>query len=78
MHLTYTLSPLTDDLILSRIDAVILYPNIPHKERLRAIRKALDTRRDKTISTDFLIELPECALKDNILENDNFVFKQLR
>lgn len=78
MHLTYTLSPLTDDLILSRIDAVILYPNIPHKERLTAIRKALDTRRDKTILTDFLIELPECALKDNILENNNFVFKQLR
>ena len=55
-----------------------LYPNIPREEELIAIRKALDTRKDKTISTDSLIELAECVLKTNIFEHDKSVFKQLR
>ena len=58
------LPPLPDDLILCTIDVVRLYPNIPHEERLITIRKALDTRKDKTISTDSLIELAECVLKN--------------
>ena len=71
------LPPLPDDLILCTIDVVGLYPNIPHEEGLIAIRKALDTRKDKTISTDSLIELAECVLKNNIFEHDKSVFKQL-
>ena len=67
-----------DDLILCTIDVVGLYPNIPHEEGLIAIRKALDSRDDKTISTDFLIESAECVLKNNIFEHDKSVFKQLR
>ena len=51
-------------------DVVGLYPNIPHEEGLIAIRKALDTRKDKTISTDSLIELAEYVLKNNIFEHD--------
>ena len=53
------LPPLPDDLILCTIDAVGLYPNIPHEKGLIAIRKALDTKKDKTISTDSLTELPK-------------------
>ena len=71
------LPPLPDDLILCTIDVVGLYPNIPHEEELMAIRNALDTRKDKTISADSLIELAECVLKNNILEHDKSVFKQL-
>ena len=67
-----------DDLILCAIDVVGLYPNIPHEVELIAIRKALDTRKDKTISKDSLIELAECVLKNNIFEPDKSVFKQLR
>ena len=55
--------PLPDDLILCTIDVVGLYPNIRHEEGLIAIRKVLDTRKDRTISTDSLIELAECVLK---------------
>ena len=55
-----------------------LYPNIPHEEGLIAIRKALDTRKDKTISTDSLIGLAECVLKNNIFEHGKSVFKQLK
>ena len=54
---------LPDNLILCTIEVVGLYPNIHHEEGLIAIRKALDTRMDKTISTDSLIELAECVLK---------------
>ena len=72
------LPPLLDDLILCTIDVVRPSPNIPHEEGLIAIRKALDTRKDKTISTDSLIELAECVLKINIFEHDKSVFKQLR
>ena len=43
-----------------------------------AIRKDLDTRKDKAISTDTLIDLAECVLKNNIFEYDKSVFKQLR
>ena len=67
-----------DDLILFKIDVVGLYPNIPHEEGLIAITKALDTRKDKTISTDSLIELAECVLKNNIFEHNKSVFKQLK
>ena len=72
------LPPLADDLILCTIDVVVLYPNIPHDEGLIAIRKALDTRKDKTILTDSLIELAECVLKNNIFEYNKSVFKQHR
>ena len=64
------LAPLPDGLILCTVDVVGLYPNIPHEEGLIAIRKALDTRKDKTISTDSLIKLAEYVLKNNIFEHD--------
>ena len=72
------LPPLPDDLTLCTIAAVGLYLNIPPEEGLIAIKRALDTRKNKTISTDSLIELAECVLKNNIFELDKFVFKQLR
>ena len=70
--------PLPDDLVLCTIDAVDLYPNIPHQEGLIANRRALDTRKHKTISTDSLIELGGCVLKNNIFEHDKSVFNQLK
>ena len=66
-----------DDVILCTIDAVGLYLNIPHKEGLEAIRKTLDRREDQTISTDSLIVLAECILKNNIFEYNMRYFKQL-
>ena len=59
-------SLLTDDLILCTTDVVALYPNVPHEEGVIVIREALDATKDKTMSTDSLIELPECVLKSNI------------
>ena len=47
-----TLPCLPDEIILFIIDVLGLYPNIPHDEGLIALRKSLESREDKTISTD--------------------------
>ena len=73
-----SLPPLPDDVILCTVDVVGLYPNIPHDEGLIAMRKALDLRKDKRISTESLIELAECVLKNNIFEHNLSFYKQLR
>ena len=72
------LPPLPEDLIFCTIDVVGLYPYIPHEEGLKAVRNALDTREDKTISTESLLELAECVLKNNIFEHNTKFFKQVR
>ena len=46
------LQDLPDDFILCTIDVVGLYPSIPHKEGMEAIRKALDKRENQTIPTE--------------------------
>ena len=72
------LPSLSEDIILCTIDVVGKYPNIPHEDGLVAMWKALDPREDKTVSTDSLIELGECVLKNNIFEHNNSFYKQLK
>ena len=60
------------------MDVVGLYPNIPHKVWLEAIRKALDKRQDQTILTDSLILLAEFVLENNGFEHIMRYFKQLQ
>ena len=73
-----SLLPLPDDVILCTIHVVGLYPNIPYDEGLIAMRKALDLRKDKRFSTESLIELAECVLKNKIFEYNLSFYKQLR
>ena len=47
-----TIPNLPENSILCTIDVVGLYPNIPHDFGLEAMKKALDKREDKTISTE--------------------------
>ena len=61
-----SLPNLLDDIILSTVDAVGLYPNIPHDEGLSALRKRLDLRQEKDVTTSTLVELAEVVLKNNI------------
>ena len=70
------LPALPKDTLLCTIDVVGLYPNIPHSDGLDAIRKALDQRIDKNISTESLLDLAECVIKNNIFEHNNRFFKQ--
>ena len=48
-----------------------LYPNIPHDQDLSALRKRLDLRQKKNVTTSTLVELAEVVLKNNI-----FTFKE--
>ena len=62
------LGNLPDGAILSTMDVVGLYPNIPHGEALASVRKFLETRDNKQISSDTLTERAEVVLKNNIFE----------
>ena len=55
-----------------------LYPNICHEDGLVAIQKTLDEQEEKTGSTDSLIELAGCILKNNIFKHNTSFHKQLR
>ena len=45
--------------LLCTMDAVCLYPNIPHDEGLSFLRKRLNERDKKDVSTDTFVELAE-------------------
>ena len=68
---------LPEDFLLFTIDLVGLYPNIPFEDCLAVIRKALDSREDQTISTESLMILAECVLKNNVFEHNCRYFKQI-
>ena len=55
-----------------------LYPNIRHDKALIAMRKALDLRKGKRISTESLIKLAEYVLKNNNFEHNLSFYNQLR
>ena len=64
--------------LLCTFDVVGLYPNIPHEDGLAALKKVLEQREEKTISTNSLLELTECVLKNNIFEHNESYFKQIQ
>ena len=71
------LGKLPQGAILCTIDIVGLYPNIPHSEGLNSLRRFLELRDNKQISSDTLIELAEIVLKNNFFEFDQKTFKQV-
>ena len=68
--------PLPDDAILCTIDVVSLYPSIPHDLGIEALRRALDGRDDKEVSTESLVDLANLVLKNNYFEHNGEVFNQ--
>ena len=64
--------------ILCTIDVVGLYANISHTEGLTSLRRDLELRDKKQISSDTFIELAEIVLKNNIFQFDEKTFKQVR
>ena len=65
-----SLPPLLDDIIICTVYLVGLYPNIPHDEDLIAVRRSLESSKDKIIYTDSQMDLAECVLKDNVFEHN--------
>ena len=64
--------------ILSTIDVVGLYPNIPLDEGVAFLKDFLYSRVDKQVTTDTLIELAELVLKNDIFELFDKTYKQIR
>jgi hypothetical protein len=58
------------------IDVVGLYSNIPTEEGIAAMRRALDTRQDKTVSTPTIINLLSHVLQMNIFEFNTDLYIQ--
>ena len=71
------LGQLPEGKILCTIDVVGLYPNIRHDEGLAFLKDFLDSRVDKQVKTDTLIELAELVLKNNIFEFSDKTYKQI-
>ena len=70
------LGRLPKNAILCTIDVVGLYPNIPHEEGLASIRKHLDKRENKEVTTNTLVELADIVLKNNYFQFLDKTFKQ--
>ena len=72
----HELGSLPKNEILCTTDIVGLYPNIPHEEGLASIRKHLDNRENKEVTTDTLVELADTVLKNNYFQFLDKIFKQ--
>ena len=67
----HSLPYLPDDVILCIVDVFGLYPYSPHEKGLFALRKCLDLRQKKDVTTSTLVEHAEVVPKNNI-----FTFKE--
>ena len=65
------------DAIMVTADVIGLYPSIPHDASLEALKKALDNREDKSISTDDLTKMAVFVLKNNYFEFNGNVKKKI-
>ena len=72
------LGSLSKNTILCTTDVASLYSNIPHEEGLASIRKHLDNRENKEVTTDYLVELADIILKNNYFQFLDKTFKQKR
>ena len=63
--------------ILETVDIVGLYPSIPHMAGLKALKNALDKRKQKHILTEKLINVAEFVLKNNFFEFNGLVKQQV-
>ena len=70
------LPPLKNDVLLCTVDVVGLYPNIPHKDGIEALKSVLDSRKNKTVSTESLLELTKLVLENNVFEHNGETFRQ--
>ena len=62
---TGNLGSIHENAILVTTDVMGLYPSIPHKVGLKALREVLDKREQHTIPTSELIRMANFVLKNN-------------
>ena len=73
-----SLGQLPEGAIPCTIDIAGLYPNIPHEEGLVSVRKFLDARTEKKVTTETSLELAEIILKNNIFQFNEKTLRQLK
>ena len=81
-HLLRELDPLDnlpDTAVIVTVDISSLYSSIQREDGVEAVRvrKVLETRKDKSIPSDFILELLDLVLKFNIFEYDSQIWQQL-
>ena len=69
------LGKIPENAILNTTDVVGLLSSIPHTFGLRALKEALDKRKQNKIPTEDLVQMAEFVLKNNFFEFDS-LFKQ--
>ena len=69
---------LPNGIIICTMDVVGLCPNIRHEEGLSQLRNRLETRKEKYVSTDTIIDLAGVVLKNNIFTFGKKTLKQKR
>ena len=70
------LGPLPDNAIFVTLDVSSLYTNIPHKEGIEACRHFLNTRQNKSLTTERICDLIRMILTmNNFTFNDNTFYK---
>ena len=65
------------DALLVTADVVGLYPSTLHEAGLKALKKALDKRENRTIATNELIRMTKFVLKNNYFEFNGQVKQQI-
>ena len=66
-----------DNAILVSRDVIGLYPTIPHKVGLKALKEVPGRREEKKISTKNLLKMAEFVLKNNYFEFNGQVKHQI-
>ena len=59
------------------LDVVGLYQSIPHQEGLDSLKRALETRADKSVPTQLLIDFMTHVLKQNVFEFNGKFYIQI-
>ena len=77
MHKIRDLKDIPNNALLVTADVVGLYPSIPHEAGLQALKKVLEGRKDKKISTNDLIKMGAFVLKNNNFEFNGDVKHQI-
>ena len=70
-------TPLPSNTLPVSIDVVGLYSNIPHDEAIKSMTDALNSRKDQTIPTLFLITLMMQVLSYNVFAFGTLLFVQI-
>ena len=72
-----SLGRISEDAFLVTVDAVVLYPSIPHDAGLKALYEKLEERSGKKVPSADLVDMADFVLKNNFFQFDPKVKQQI-